>query len=95
MDHRCCGVPRFAGEKNFLDDGHDVVPVDDFYALKVEEIDGKAIRNEDVRNASMIEDQFSDVDALSHLAALTGVQECARNQDTAFDVNVGATENVA
>ncbi len=81
--------------KNLLDAGRDVVPVDNFYAAKVEEIDGREIVEGDIRNASMLEEEFEDVDALFHLAALTGVQECDESEDEAFEVNVHGTENVA
>jgi len=81
--------------KNLLDAGHDVVPVDNFYAAQVEEIDGREILDGDVRDASMLDERFDDVDALFHLAALTGVQECDENENEAFEVNVRGTENVA
>lgn len=92
------GAAGYIGSRvtnNLLDAGHDVVPVDNFYAAQVEEIDGREILNGDVRDASMLEERFADVDALFHLAALTGVQECDENEDEAFEVNVRGTENVA
>lgn len=81
--------------KNLLDAGHEVVPVDNFYAPKVEAVDGKDVVEGDVRDEATLKEWFADVDVLLHLAALSGVQECDENADTAFDVNVGGTENVA
>lgn len=81
--------------KNLLEAGHDVVPVDNFYAAKVEQVDGTEILDGDVRDGQVLEAHFEDIDVLLHLAALSGVQECDENADTAFDVNVGGTETVA
>lgn len=81
--------------KNLLEVGHDVVPVDNFYAAKVEEVDGAEVLDGDVRNEHVLEEHFEDADVLLHLAALSGVQDCDENPDTAFDVNVDGTENVA
>lgn len=75
--------------------GHDIVAIDNFYDAKVETIDGHTIHDVDVRDREELRKIFTDVDAIAHLAALTGVQECEEHPETAFDVNVGGTENVA
>jgi UDP-glucose 4-epimerase len=49
----------------------------------------------DVRNEHVLEEHFEDVDVLLHLAAPSGVHDYNENADTAFDVNVGGTENVS
>jgi UDP-glucose 4-epimerase len=81
--------------RNLLDDGHDVVPVDDFSRGSVERIDGRAVRELDVRDRDALRDAFQDVDAVMHLAAESGIESCADAPERAFDVNVGGTENVA
>jgi len=81
--------------RNLLADGHDVVPVDDFSYGDVAEIDGRTVRELDVRDGDALRDAFDDVDAVLHLAAVSGVQSCAAEEAEAFDVNVRGTETVA
>ncbi|WP_435096264.1 NAD-dependent epimerase/dehydratase family protein [Halarchaeum sp. P4] len=81
--------------RELLADGHDVVPVDDFSNGDVTEIDGRTVRELDVRDEAALRDAFDDVDAVMHLAAISGVQSCAENERKAFDVNVRGTETVA
>jgi len=76
-------------------DGHDVIPVDDFSYGDVTEIDGHTVRELDVRDGDALRDAFDDVDAVMHLAAVSGVQSCAENEREAFEVNVRGTETVA
>lgn len=78
-----------------LDTGHDVVPVDNFQAPKVEAIDGQPIIDVDVRDRAAVRDAFREVDAVMHLAAISGVPDCQKHPEVAFDVNVLGTENVA
>ncbi|GGM66121.1 UDP-glucose 4-epimerase [Halarchaeum rubridurum] len=74
---------------------HDVVPVDDFRNGDVTDIDGCTVRDLDVRDGDALREAFDDVDAVMHLAAVSGVQSCADDEAEAFDVNVGGTETVA
>jgi UDP-glucose 4-epimerase len=76
-------------------DGHDVVPVDDFSAAQVEAVDGQPIRELDVRNRDALRETFQGVDAVAHLAAISGIPDCTADPERAFDVNVVGTENVA
>jgi UDP-glucose 4-epimerase len=77
------------------DAGHDVVPVDDFSFGDVEAVDGVEVEEGDVRDEDVVREAFADVDALFHLAAVSGVPDCEDDPDRAFDVNVGATGTVA
>jgi len=79
----------------FSNRGYDVVPVDNFYDAKVETIGEQPIHEVDVRDRMAVRDAFEGVDAIMHLAAITGVPECNEAPETAFDVNVVGTENVA
>lgn len=81
--------------KLLIEEGHEVVPVDNFYAAKVESIKNREIIEADVRNKERITDLFEDVDVIMHLAALTGVEECNEKSDEAFNVNIRGTENIA
>lgn len=75
--------------------GHDVVPIDDFSEGGVARVRGVAVRECDVRDRDAVREEFNDVEAVLHLAAVSGVQACDEDQENAFDVNVGGTENVA
>ncbi|GGL59554.1 NAD-dependent epimerase/dehydratase family protein [Halocalculus aciditolerans] len=81
--------------RNLLADGHDVVPVDDFSVGTVETVEGTTIETLDVRNTDALAEAFAGVDAVMHLAAVSGVQDCDDDPDEAFDVNVRGTEDVA
>ncbi|MDY6775282.1 MAG: NAD-dependent epimerase/dehydratase family protein [Halobacteria archaeon] len=80
---------------NLLEEGHEVVPTDNFYNAKVDEVEGVEIRDLDVRDRDGLRETYDDVDVLMHLAAVSGVDSCDDNPELAFDVNVGGTENVA
>lgn len=81
--------------KLLIEEGHEVVPIDNFYAAKLDEVKGHKIIEADVRDKERISELFEDVDNIMHLAALTGVEECNEKPDEAFDVNVRGTENIA
>ena len=81
--------------KDLLEAGHDVVALDNFHAARVDNIDGIEIHDVDVRDRAAVGETFAGVDAVCHLAAISGVQECDDAPEVAFDVNVGGTENVA
>lgn len=80
---------------DLLIEGHDVVALDNGHAAQVESIEGVDIRDVDVRDRDVLTSAFEGVDAVMHLAAISGVQECSDDPETAFDVNVVGTENVA
>ena len=92
------GAAGYIGSRvvvELLKAGHDVVALDNFHAAKVDRIDGVDIHDVDVRDRSTVRETFDGVDAICHLAAISGVQECDDAPEAAFDVNVGGTENVA
>lgn len=78
-----------------LDAGHDVVPVDNGFRAKVDGFEGADLLDVDVRDRDALADAFDGVDAVLHLAAVSGVADCQEYPDLAFDVNVGGTGNVA
>lgn len=75
--------------------GHDVVPIDDFSHGQVEQIDGIDVQPVDIRDRATLREQFDGVDAICHLAAVSGLESCTDDPERAFDVNVVGTENVA
>lgn len=79
----------------FKERGNGIVPIDNFYESQVETIGETPILEIDVRDREALRTAFEDVDAIMHLAAITGVPECEANPEAAFDINVGGTENVA
>ena len=92
------GAAGYIGSRvvsDFLDEGHEVRAVDDFSYGDIHEIDGVEVEELDVRNRGRLREVLEDVDAVCHLAAVSGVEECQDRMEYAFDVNVGGTENVA
>lgn len=92
------GAAGYIGSRvtqNLLNEGHDVVPVDDFSTGDVRQIAGKDVQELDIRDRDAIRDSFDDVDIVMHLAAVSGVPDCEEEPERAFDVNVGGTDNVA
>lgn len=81
--------------KLLIEEGHEVVPIDNFYNSQVKEIKGEKVLEGDIRNREEIEEKFSDVDIIMHLAAISGVDDCNENRDLAFEVNVKGTSNIA
>jgi len=78
-----------------LEAGHDVTAVDSFRSAQVDEIHGVSVEEADVRDRGKVRDATEGADAVMHLAAVSGVQDCDENPEEAFDINVGGTENVA
>jgi UDP-glucose 4-epimerase len=81
--------------KLLLDEGHDVVPIDNRYNSDLDYIQGEKIIDEDIRDIDQLRQVFSDVNAVMHLAAITGIPECEEKDDLAYDVNLTGTSNVA
>ncbi|PSP41120.1 oxidoreductase [Halobacteriales archaeon QH_6_64_20] len=68
---------------------------DNFYVGALREVAGIDITHLDVRDRSRLEDALSGADVIMHLAAISGVDDCASNPDLAYEVNVQGTANVA
>lgn len=48
----------------------------------------------DIRNRKSLQDKMKNCELVVHLAAKTGVMDCEKNKDEAYDVNIGGTRNV-
>jgi nucleoside-diphosphate-sugar epimerase len=94
------GAAGYIGSRVIADlrDAHpdwEIRGFDNFYVGGLREVAGVEIAHLDVRDRSRLEDAVAGVDIVMHLAAISGVDDCASNPDLAYEVNVGGTENVA
>jgi UDP-glucose 4-epimerase len=81
--------------KLLIEEGHEVVPVDNGYNSSLSSVEGREIIEEDVRDIDEMRKNLGDVDVIMHLAAITGIPECEEKEDLAYDVNVTGTQNIA
>ncbi|PSQ32032.1 oxidoreductase [Halobacteriales archaeon SW_6_65_46] len=69
--------------------------LDNFYRGEIREVAGISIDHVDIRHRDQLADALAGVDAVVHLAALSGVESCADQPDLAYETNVVGTTNVA
>jgi UDP-glucose 4-epimerase len=79
----------------FLDAGADVVAIDDLSGHQVSMFPDATFENVDIRKAKRLRQALSGVDAVCHLAAVSGIPDCESDPERAFAVNVRGTENIA
>lgn len=72
-----------------------VVGLDNFYLGSIREIEGVRVRHVDVRDRGRLEAALEGADVVLHLAAISGVDDCANHAELAYEVNVHGTDNVA
>lgn len=77
-----------------LEEGHDVTPIDDFSEGSVERVGDVDVEETDIRNGD-VADMVAVSDAVMHLAAVSGVQDCEDDPARAHDVNVRGTDRIA
>lgn len=75
--------------------GHEVIMLDNFYNSQVSDIGGVEIIWADVRDRCEVEQIIKRCDVVVHLAAISGVVDCEKYPDKAYDVNVTGTSNIA
>lgn len=73
----------------------EIVAIDNFYAGTIREIDGVAVEHVDVRNRERLWNALDGADVVLHLAAISGVDDCAERPQLAYEVNVTGTGHVA
>ncbi|MEF8843038.1 MAG: NAD(P)-dependent oxidoreductase [Haloarculaceae archaeon] len=73
----------------------ELTAVDNFYLGEVREVGGVSVEHVDVRNRDRLESTLAGADVVLHLAAVSGVDDCASNPDLSYEVNVCGTNNVA
>jgi len=101
LSDRCVavtGAGGYIGSRvvfELLDAGAEVVAIDDLSGHQVAEFPGAEFAEVDIRDADRLRSALADVDAVCHLAAISGIPDCEADPDRAFEVNVQGTENVA
>ncbi len=73
----------------------DIRAVDNFYQGTTREIEGVSVEHVDIRDRQHLEESLRGVDAICHLAAVSGVDDCDENPELSYEVNVVGTNNVA
>lgn len=72
-----------------------IVAIDNFYNGVVESVGDVVVRDVDIRDREALEDALDGCDAVLHLAAISGVDDCTQQPDLAYEVNVLGTSHVA
>ena len=72
-----------------------IIALDNFYRGSVRTIEDVDVQHVDIRQRERLESTLDGADIVMHLAAISGVDDCATNQDLAYEVNVQGTQNVA
>ena len=72
-----------------------VTALDNFYLGEVREIGDVTVADVDVRDRDALEAALDGADVVLHLAAVSGVDDCADQPDLAYESNVVGTSNVA
>ena len=72
----------------------ELTAIDNFYHGKIRSIGETQVQDVDVRDRRALEEALDGADVVMHLAAISGVDDCERNADLAYDVNVVGTNNV-
>lgn len=68
--------------------------IDNYYLGTVRSVGDVAIDHVDIRDKSRLEAVLSDADVVVHLAAISGVDDCAENPDLTYETNVIGTANI-
>lgn len=72
-----------------------VTAVDNFYRGDLRSVGDVEVDHVDIRDRERLEDALAGADAVLHLAAVSGVDDCDENPDLAYEANVVGTNNVA
>lgn len=72
----------------------EIVACDDFSVGTVDQVGDVAVQQCDVRDDSAVRKTLKDVDAVAHLAAVSGIDSCADDPTRAQSINVAGTQTV-
>jgi UDP-glucose 4-epimerase len=72
-----------------------VTAVDNFYLGDVRTVGDVDVEHVDIRDRDRLRAALEGADAVLHLAAVSGVDDCREQADLAYEVNVTGTNNVA
>jgi UDP-glucose 4-epimerase len=94
------GAAGYIGSRVIVEmqDSHpewELIAIDNQYRGQVDSVGDVEIDHVDVRNRDRLEAALSGADVVCHLAAVSGVDDCEKNADLAYEVNVTGTNNVA
>ncbi|MFC7176953.1 NAD-dependent epimerase/dehydratase family protein [Halosegnis marinus] len=73
----------------------ELTAIDNFYLGDVREVGDTTVEHVDIRHRDQLTDALDGADAVLHLAAISGVDDCDDKPDLAYEVNVVGTNNVA
>jgi len=73
----------------------ELAALDNFYLGDVREIGDVVVEEVDIREPAALEAALDGADAVVHLAAISGVDDCEADPDLAHETNVVGTERVA
>ena len=81
--------------KQLIQEGYEVVVIDNLYSGKVENVPkGAKFFNADIRKLKELEPIFTGAKYVFHLAAIPSVQYSMENPQETNDINIGGTLNV-
>jgi UDP-glucose 4-epimerase len=94
------GAAGFIGSRvlNQLQEEHpdwEIVALDNQFRGQVKSVAGTTIDHVDIRDRWQLYDLLEGSDIVLHLAAVSGVEDCAANPDLTYEVNVTGTNNIA
>ena len=72
-----------------------LVALDNQFRGQVRSVAGTSIDHFDIRNRGRLFDVLEGSDVVIHLAAISGIEDCAEDPDLTYEVNVTGTNNVA
>jgi nucleoside-diphosphate-sugar epimerase len=73
----------------------EIVALDNFYLGDIHDIGAVTVQDIDIRNREQLEAALNGADAVVHLAAISGVDDCTDHPNLAYEVNAVGTMNVA
>ncbi|MFC3959104.1 NAD-dependent epimerase/dehydratase family protein [Halovivax cerinus] len=86
---------RVVGELQRHHPDWEISAFDNFYRGRVREIGDVTVEHVDIRDGDRLAAALDGADVVAHLAAISGVDDCDESRDLTYDVNVGATGDVA
>ena len=78
-----------------MDRGHEVVMLDNYLNAQVRYVHGEEILWADIRDRNDVEKILKECDVVVHLAAISGVADCDKMPDKAYEINIVGTSNIA
>jgi UDP-glucose 4-epimerase len=86
---------RLLGELQARHPDWSIRALDDFSHGTVEQVGDVSVERVDIRDRDALEGFLEGADVVAHLAAISGVDDCEDDPDTAYEVNLQGTDNVA